>query len=214
MPKRYEIRESANSHVEEPVIAYGSTSQRYSYADYLSWLDDRVREIINGVVRLMPYAATTTHARISLNIAYEFETHIRKRKGKCQVFVAPFDVRLPKNGETADDKIDTVVQPDICVICDLSKIEERGCLGAPDLIVEVQSPSTSMYDLTKKFQAYEEAGVREYWVVFPKTNSIKIFRLQENGKYDKEEVFTLESTIHSKVLEGFELDLKEVFFSD
>jgi len=211
MPKRYEIKESANSHVEEPAIVYGSTSQHYSYADYRTWLDDKVREIINGIVRLMPYAATRTHAKVSSNIFYGLMMHIKKRRGKCEVYHAPFDVRLFKNGETADDKIDTVVQPDICVICDLSKLDERGCLGAPDLVVEIQSPSTAKYDLTDKFLAYETSGVREYWVVFPKTNSIKIFHLQENGKFDKEEVFTLENTIHSKVLEGFELDLKEVF---
>jgi Uma2 family endonuclease len=206
-----EKRLSANSNVEEPAIAYGSTVNRYSYADYLTWLDDKTREIINGIVKLMSPAATTNHARVSLKIAYEFERYIRKRKGKCQVFIAPFDVRLTKNGETEDDKIFTVVQPDICVICDLSKIDIKGCLGAPDLIVEIQSPSTAKYDLTDKFYAYEAAGVKEYWIVSPKEKTIIIFNLQENGAFNAGHTFHFKDTIHSAIFNELKIKSRDVF---
>ena len=170
-----EEKEKKTDVVEEPAAAYGyeyfNEVGHYSYADYLTWIDDKVREIINGVVRLMS-APLRIHAEISSRIVYELETHIRRNRGKCKVYHAPFDVRLPKNKEIADDKICTVVQPDICVVCDLLKLDERGCLGAPDLVVEIQSPSTATYDLTNKFFAYELAGVCEYWIVFPLLFSI------------------------------------------
>jgi Uma2 family endonuclease len=151
------------------------------------------------------------HADLSLKIACELMIHIEKRKGRCKVFHAPFDVCLPKNGETADNKIYTVVQPDICVICDLSKLDERCCLGAPDLVVEIQSPSTARYDLTKKFRIYEESGVREYWVVFPKKVSITVFHLQADGKFDEGTVFKKNDKVTSHVLEGLEIDMKGLF---
>lgn len=211
MSDHTEERLSANSHVEEPAIAYGSTAKRYSYADYLNWLDDKTREIINGIVKLMSPAASTNHAKISLRIAYDIETYIRKRKGKCQVFVAPFDVRLTKNNETEDDKIFTVVQPDICVICDLSKIDKKGCLGAPDLVVEIQSPSTANYDLKDKFYAYESAGVKEYWIVSPKEKTVIIFTLRTNGQFDAGNTYYLKDKLHSTIFEELEIELEEIF---
>jgi len=209
--KKYPEQEEKFSKVEEPFIVYGSTLNRYSYADYLTWLDDKRREIIDGIAKLMQFSVTVKHAELSIEISYKLKRYIEKRRGKCKVFHAPIDVCLPKNGETADDKIYTVVQPDVCVICDLSKLEERCCLGAPDLVVEVQSPSTGRYDLTKKFRAYEEAGVREYWVVFPKKVSITIFHLKEDGRFDEGTVFRMDDKVISHVLEGLEIDMKELF---
>lgn len=209
--KQPEEEEKSSNIVEEPAIAYGYSSRRYSYADYLTWIDDKAREIINGIVKLMSPAPTNTHAQISSNLVYTFESYIRKRKGKCKVRHAPFDVRLPKNGETSNDKIYTIVQPDICVICDLSKLDERGCLGAPDLVVEIQSPSTAVYDLKEKFSAYEMAGVQEYWVVFPGMNGVTIFELQKNGRYDEGTAYQLEGTIHSKILKELNIDIKDIF---
>jgi len=206
-----ERRLSANSHVEEPAITYGSTAKRYSYADYLTWLDDKTREIINGIVKLMSPAASSNHANVSFGIAYEIETYIRKRKGKCKVFVAPFDVRLPKNNETDNDKIYTVLQPDICVICDLSKIDEKGCLGAPDLVVEIQSPSTANYDLKDKFYAYESAGVKEYWIVSPKEKTVIIFTLQKSGQFDNGNIYYLNNKLRSTVFEELEIELEDIF---
>ena len=158
--------------------------KRYTYADYLTWVDDKRRELINGFIHIMSPAPRLGHAKISSNITWYLESVVRKNKGKCEVFSAPFDVRFPKNGEAYDDKIYTVVQPDISVICDLSKLDKFGCCGAPDMIVEILSPSTAKKDMTQKFDLYEEHGVKEYWIVYPEDKAINVFLLQENGKYD------------------------------
>ncbi len=209
--KAYPEKEEERTLLEEPIAAYGYfDTVRYSYADYLTWVDDKLREIMNGVVKLMS-APLRKHAKISSRIAYELESHIRRNKGKCEVYSAPFDVRLPKNGETADNKIYTVVQPDVCVVCDLSKLDRRGCLGAPDLVVEIQSPSTARYDMTEKFSAYESTGVREYWIVFSGDAAITIFRLLENGKFDKGTPYELDATVTSQVLDGLEIKLEDLF---
>ncbi|MDR1762554.1 MAG: Uma2 family endonuclease [Dysgonamonadaceae bacterium] len=184
--------------------------KRYTFADYLTWMDDKMRELLNGFIKMMSPAPTASHQKVNIRLAYEMIRIIKKHKGKCEVFHAPFDVRLPKNGEKDDDKIDTVVQPDLCVICDPSKIDERGCLGAPDLIVEVQSAATAKYDLNDKFNIYEAAGVKEYWVVFPYEKSIVKFVLQADGKYDKGTKFDT-GTIPVGIFEDESIDLKEVF---
>jgi len=186
-------------------------NRRYTYADYLTWLDDKARELINGFIKMMSPAPISAHARVSSNITWYLESVVRKNKGKCQVFYAPFDVRLPKNGETAYDKIDTVVQPDICVICDPSKIDERGCCGAPDMIVEILSPSTAKKDMTEKFTLYEESGVKEYWIVHPKDKAINVFLLQENGKYDEGALYELEGKVPVHIFDNYLIDLDDIF---
>ncbi|GHT29023.1 hypothetical protein FACS189432_07760 [Bacteroidia bacterium] len=168
--------------VEESARVYLSSSRLYTYADYLTWMDYKRRELIHGVVYELFSAPATIHAIVSTNLHFLLSWFVRKRKGKCKVFHAPFDVRLPKNGEVADDKIDTVVEPDICVICDPAKIDDKGCIGAPDLIVEVQSPSTRKRDLNEKLALYEFSGVKEYWTIDPPKKTLTIFLLQENGK--------------------------------
>jgi len=200
--------------VEEPFVMYGTLnldeSKRYTYADYLTWLDDKRRELINGFIHLMS-APSELHARVSSNWNFWVNAFIRKRKGKCRVYYAPFDVRLPLNNETADGKIYNVVQPDICVICDLSKIDEKGCIGAPDLIVEVLSPSTLKKDLNDKFNLYEAAGVREYWVVDPKAQVVNIFLLQPDGKYDLGTIYECNQKAPVRIFDGLEIDLNELF---
>jgi Uma2 family endonuclease len=193
--------------VSEPMATYFSPSKRYTYADYLSWADDKRRELYDGIIHDLFSAPNRIHAGISANLSFIIHWFIKKQKGKCKVYHAPFDVRLPKNGETADDKIYTVVQPDICVICDPAKLDEKGCVGAPDLIVEVQSPSTAKHDLNDKFKLYEEAGVKEYWVIFPGDRSLMVFLLQKNGQFDdgtlygmKKEKFLFLSSKASKLI--------------
>jgi Uma2 family endonuclease len=158
--------------IKEPDGVYITQKQPYNYADYLSWMDNKRRELINGVVFDLLSAPTRWHADISEFINGKLWTYITKRKGKCKIYHAPFDVRFPRNGKTADNDIYTVVQPDICVICDPKKLDDKGCIGALDLIVEVQSPSTAQRDLKEKFELYEGAGVREYWVVFPRDKGL------------------------------------------
>lgn len=190
--------------VKEPFSAYG----HYSYADYLSWQLDETVELIRGKVFKQAAAAPRrVHQEISMilsNKLYEF------LKGKtCKVYVAPFDVRLPVSSRKHED-IDTVVQPDLCVICDPEKLDELGCVGAPDLIVEILSPGNNKKELQLKYEVYEASGVKEYWVVHPDERSLLIYTL-EAGKYRPSQLFTFGDHVESQVLAGFVLDLDEVF---
>ncbi|GHT11839.1 hypothetical protein FACS189426_14320 [Bacteroidia bacterium] len=198
--------------VKEPPTVYGLENPiRYTYADYMSWMDDKRRELIDGVVFDLFGAPTMFHAEASGSIFNRFWNYIKRRKGECKVFHAPFDVRLPRNGETEGDKIYTVVQPDVCVVCDPSKLDKAGCIGAPDLIVEVQSPSTAKKDLNEKFNLYERSGVREYWVVFPNDKAVTVFRLQKDGEYNKGKTYPYESKVPVGIFKGLKIDLKELF---
>jgi Uma2 family endonuclease len=187
------------------------TNKRYTYADYLTWWDDRRRELVGGFIKMMSPAPAVMHQEILLKLSSVLLHLIKKNKGKCRIFIAPFDVRLPKNGETADDKIYTVVQPDICIVCNPEKLDKRGCLGAPDLVVEIQSPSTARYDMTEKFDLYEASGVREYWVVFP-AEAIQVFLLQPNGRYDNGTLYE-EGNVPVHIFDGESIDLKDVFLT-
>ncbi|MCL2289950.1 MAG: Uma2 family endonuclease [Bacteroidetes bacterium] len=212
--QQYEVPEEKPAIVEEPLITYPSLdldlTKRYTYADYLTWIDETRRELIDGFIHLMS-APSTIHAQISFNWVLWAGTFFKKRKGKCKIYYAPFDVRLPKGDVKEDDKIYNVVQPDICVVCDLTKIDDRGCIGAPDLIVEVLSPSTAKLDWNKKFNLYEKAGVREYWIVDPNTKLVHIFLLQPNGEYDLGTIYECNEKAPVHIFEGLEIDLKELF---
>ena len=186
-------------------------NKRYTYADYLTWLDDKRRELIHGFIKMMSPAPRPIHADVSFNISWHLRAILKNNKGKCKIYPAPFDVRLPKKNETADDKIDTVVQPDICVICDLSKIDNRGCCGAPDMIVEILSPSTTKKDVYDKFALYEESGVKEYWIVYPQDKAVNIFLLQEDGKYDAGTLYELEGKAPVHVFNNHLIDLDDIF---
>jgi Uma2 family endonuclease len=212
--KPYESSPVKPAIIEEPFVMFGTLnldeSKRYTYAEYLTWLDDKRRELINGFIHLMS-APNELHARIAYNWGLWSGIFIQKRKRKCRIYHAPFDVRLPLSGETEDGKIYNVVQPDICVICDLSKLDDKGCIGAPDLIVEVLSPSTLKYDWNYKFNLYEAAGVREYWIVDPKGKTVNIFLLQPDGKYDLGSVYDCTQKAPVHIFEGLEIDLMELF---
>jgi Uma2 family endonuclease len=186
-------------------------NRRYTYADYLTWVDGQARELINGFIKIMSPATRLEHARVNSSIFWNLGYLIRRNKGNCEVFTAPFDVRFPKQGETADDKIDTVVQPDICMVCDLSKLDERGCCGAPDMIVEILSPSTTKKGLTEKFTLYEESGVKEYWIVYPLDKVIHVFLLQEDGKYDVGVAYESEGQIPVSIFDNHPIDLADIF---
>ena len=192
--------------------------KRYTYADYLTWMDGKTRELLDGFIRLMSPAPSLTHANISRKILVSFVNYIEKNNGRCHVFTAPFDVRLPKKpDEVVNDKIYTVVQPDICIVCDDSKLDERGCLGAPDMVVEITSLSSQKYDLNEKLNLYEAAGVKEYWVVSPKEKGINVFLLQEDGKFDEGTVYDRGlfylggPDIPVKTLSGLSLNIESIF---
>lgn len=190
--------------VEEPDL-----SLSYTYADYLKWDLPEMVELIRGKVYKMSPAPTSKHQDISTRLVVSIGTFLKNKK--CKVFAAPFDVRLPRKGK-ADEDIVTVVQPDICVICDPSKVDERGCLGAPDWIIEILSKSTSSKDLNEKFEVYEEAGVKEYWVIHPTEQTVLVYTLNNHGKYEgilKPYVRT--DNVQSRTLQGLTIDLSEVF---
>jgi hypothetical protein len=193
-------------------ILYGPQSEkRYSYADYLTWKDHKYREIVDGIAK-PKWTPTVRHTLATFDVAMRMKMHIRANKWKYKLFIAPFDVCLPKNGETANDKIHTVVQPDICIICDPSKIiDDKRCLGAPDLVVESLSIETMRWDVDTKFNAYEEAGVREYWFVYPEGDGLVVFRLQDNGKFDDGTAYEIRGIATSSVLPGLEIDLDDLF---
>lgn len=191
--------------VKEPDL-----SGSYTYADYLTWTWDEMVELIEGKIYKMSPAPGTVHQRISAELTRQFANHLLGKS--CQVFVAPFDVRLPrKNYGSTDQEIITVVQPDLCVICDPKKIDERGCLGAPDLVIEILSPATSKKDLREKFDAYEEAGVKEYWIIHPTEQTMLVFML-ENGKYKGvTKPYVKGDQLSSFVLPQLNIDLNLIF---
>lgn len=184
----------------------------YSYSDYLQWQFEELVELIKGKVFPMS-ASMSRHQRIVGNLYSSFHHYLRRKK--CQVFIAPFDVRLPTydaNGELMPDT-KTVVQPDICVICDPTKIDERGCKGVPDMVIEVLSPSTAKKDLNEKFNLYEEVGVGEYWIVFPEAKTISIYLL-EDEKYTLLGHFghlQQPGPLQVRTLPELEVDLEDVF---
>ena len=184
--------------------------RRYTYADYLTWIDDIGRELIEGFIKMFP-APRRIHAKVSYNISLRLGVFLLKNKGKCEVYSAPFDVRFPINGEKENNKIYTVVQPDICVVCDLSKLDERGCLGAPDMIVEIFSPSTGKRDLHDKFLLYEKHGVKEYWIVYPEAKAVNVFLLNEKAKYDEGKVYEFSDNVPVHVFNDYLISLDDIF---
>ncbi len=187
-------------------------SKRYTYADYLTWQFDEMVELIRGKIYKMSPAPKESHQNISGEFFYQIKHFLKKKK--CKIYHAPFDVVLPLPlKKQTPDKIDTVVQPDISVICDLSKITEKGCTGAPDWIIEILSKGTINKDLNEKFEIYQHAGVKEYWIVHPTDQTVLVYHLDENGKYQlqRQKPFLSGEKVSVGVFENFEIDLKEVF---
>lgn len=200
----YNVNDESYSKVEEP-----DPSLRYTYADYLKWKFEEQLELIRGKIFKMSPAPAPVHQKISLAIGGIF--YRKLRKSKCQAFSAPFDVRLPVGNKKKDNEITTVVQPDFCVICDESKIDSRGCIGAPDLIVEILSPGNSAKDVKLKYDVYEKAGVKEYWIVYPTEETIAVLVLSEKNIYNGAILYAGNDTIQSGVVPGLSVKVKEIF---
>lgn len=173
--------------------------QHHTYADYLSWPGDVRYELIDGEAYLMaPPAPTISHQTVAGEIYFQLRLALDGKH--CVPLIAPVDVRLPKANE-ADDVIDTVVQPDVLVVCDPAKISERGVRGAPDWVVEVLSPGTASHDQINKRRTYERAGIAEYWLVHPTDRVLTVYRL-ENGAYGKPDMQELAGETAISVLPG------------
>ena len=151
-------------------------SRQYTYADYVTWRFAERVELLRGWVARMSPAPNLAHQQVSGRMSGLLYNALRS--SKCNWFAAPFDVRLPRTtgGET-------VVQPDLCIVCDESKLTEQGCTGAPDWVAEIVSPGNSKKELDQKFALYEEAGVREYWIVHPLDRSVLRYVLNDEGTF-------------------------------
>jgi Uma2 family endonuclease len=186
--------------------AYALNEERkFTYADYKAWeLKPRERfELIYGEVFAMS-APNLTHQRILMMLASEFYAFL---KGKtCQVIPAPFDVRLFYEEDESDD---TVVQPDLVVVCDPKKLGEEGCRGAPDLLVETLSPSNTAIEMGRKLNLYREAQVQEYWIVDPKNKYINVYRMKDGDYYLRN--YHSQDLLRPVILSGPEISLSAVF---
>ena len=185
-------------------------NKRYSYADYLAWNDDSRWELIEGQAVCMSPAPGRHHQRISKLLGRQIDLYLSDKS--CEMYYAPFDVRfLETKDDVADDSIDTVVQPDIVVVCDPEKLDDRGCKGAPDLIIEILSPATARMDMTVKFELYQHFGVKEYWIVHPQDQTVLAFKLLESGLYGVPDRYCAEDTIRVPLLGELNVDLTRVF---
>ena len=185
----------------------------YTYSDYRIWPDEERWELIHGVAWDMSAAPNRYHQGLTMELARQIANYLEGKP--CRVYIAPFDVLLPGFGETEEDDITNVVQPDISVICERNKLTAKGCTGAPDFIIEILSPSTSKKDHFDKLNLYEEFGVQEYWIVDPGNRYVQVYRLSENGKYPKApEVFEREGLVASSVVSGLEIDIGKVFSAE
>lgn len=189
--------------IKEPIGSYSG----YTYADYLKFSFDEMVELIRGKIFKMTPAPSASHQRVSRELLVQIADFLKGKK--CEVFTAPFDVILPVEGKSFEAS-DRVVQPDICVICYPSKIKEQGCFGAPDWIIEILSPHTAKKDLQDKFSLYEESGVREYWIVEPRNQTVEVFLLKE-GRYDRIQTYIGDDEVASNTLLALQVKLDLVF---
>ncbi len=180
--------------------------QRFSYVDYLTWNESERWEILDGVP-YMQASPSRRHQEISLLLLMKFANYLEDKP--CKVYHAPFCVRLDESKN--DSEINNVVEPDITIVCDASKLDEKGCKGSPDMIIEIISPSSGKLDKIKKFNKYEKAGVKEYWIVEPELNVLSIFRLAPNGRYGRPEMYSDEDTARASIFPDLEIDLKRIF---
>lgn len=181
----------------------------YSYADYLLWQFKERVELIKGKIFKMGAVSNTKHQKVSLKLTIHLDKKLRKKP--CSMFAAPFDVRLINYKKSSEDnKVQTVVQPDLCVICDEQKLDEKGCIGAPDLVIEILSPGNTEKEMNIKFDLYQENGVREYWMVDTTDKAIFTYVL-ENGKFIGLKPFTVDMQMQSFIFPELKFKVKELF---
>ena len=181
--------------------------QYYTYADLLSWGEDTRYELYNG----QPIALASPsqiHQEISMELSTQLHSYLRGKK--CKVYTAPFDVRLFEKAGESPENVDTVVQPDIMVVCDPSKVDRHGVHGAPDLIIEILSDSTRRIDRLTKFNLYQRAGVREYWIADPSAQVVLVHTL-EDGSYHSPVAYNGMASVPVGILGDYSIDLTTVF---
>lgn len=185
-----------------------ATKDIYTYGDYAKWPDEERWELIDGVPYNMSPAPSRIHQKFLGELFKQIAVYLT---GKTyEVYIAPFDVRLPK-GDESDEQIDTVVQPDLVIVCDREKLDERGCKGAPDLAVEVLSPGTAGKDMKIKLALYERVGVKEYWLVDPSNKTVQVYQLEAAGRYGRPGIYTDTDQVKVGLFPDLEIDLSSVF---
>ncbi|TDQ11169.1 Uma2 family endonuclease [Pedobacter metabolipauper] len=199
---RYQVKETVLHSLNEI-----DASKSYSYAAYLSWQFEERVELIRGKIYEM-CAPTMDHQDVAGNLFVKLSVFLEQKQ--CKAYIAPCDVRFP-TGSTKDKDIYTVLQPDLFVLCDKTKREPLGCIGAPDLVAEVLSRGSSSKDRKLKFDIYQEFGVREYWVINPFKRTLVKYVLQKDGLYDAGTELLADGLLTSSVLPGFMVSLREVF---
>lgn len=184
-------------------------NKKYSYADYLSWLFQEKLELFRGTISKMSPAPSRYHQQVSVQLTLLLGNSFKN--SNRNLYVAPFDVRLlDKKKSTLDSEIFTVVQPDLCIICDENKLDDKGCIGSPDLIIEILSPGNSKKEMKYKFDLYQEAGVLEYWIVNPENKSVFVYILKDE-KYIGMHPLIEEDPIESPLFPNLNFKLEEVF---
>ena len=182
-------------------------NKKYTYADYLTWPENERWEIIDGVP-YMQAAPTWQHQALSRELLTQFSNYLKDKP--CQVFASPFDLRLPETNEQ-DEETTFVVQPDIVVVCNQEGLKGTGYYGTPSLVIEISSPSTARSDKVWKFNRYEKAGIKEYWIVEPDGKFISVFTLMPNNRFGRPETYTETDTVKISVFPDLTVDLKPVF---
>jgi Uma2 family endonuclease len=179
----------------------------HTYSDYLTWSREYGDELVNGTAYVRePPSSTRSHQEIAFELGRQIADALEGKS--CRVYLAPFDVRLPKSTEE-DDLVDTVVQPDVLIVCDLKKLDARGVRGAPDWVAEVLSPSTARHDQTVKLSAYQRAGVREVWLIDPDARRVTLYRL-EAGYFGPQTALELEGRTQLTAVPGVTIDWTRV----
>lgn len=189
-------------------MALPAKKEHYTFADVLGWEENVRAEIINGEVFLMA-PPVRIHQEIIAELTRQLGNYLMGKR--CRVYPAPFGVRLFEKDEDAPKDVDTMVEPDISVICDRSKLDKHGCKGAPDLIIEILSPSTRRHDRLTKYNLYQQAGVREYWIVEPENQSVQVFLQDGSGLLKIHEDYGREDIAKVNVLDGCFIELSKVF---
>jgi Uma2 family endonuclease len=192
-------------------LAQLDLTQTYSYADYLTWAFDDALELINGKIMLMSPAPNVNHQRLEGKLFLKIGNYLESKK--CEAFLAPFDVRLydRKKSILANQDIHTVVQPDICVICKPELLDQQGCNGAPDWIIEILSKGNSKREMKTKYALYQESGVTEYWLVYPEQHAIHQFVLDDNDQYQFKQMVTDEDVIIPHLFPDLAINVTDIF---
>lgn len=190
------------------IVSETSPKHRYTYGDYLNWDDAQRYELIDGSIYVMPPAPGRRHQQVAGEFHRQLANYLLEKE--CVVYIAPFDVRLPER-EKRDEDIATVIQPDLVIVCDDNKLDERGCKGAPDLVIEIISPGSAGRDRKTKRELYEKHGVLEYWIVDEHQSTVDVYLLNVQKQYGKPEIYTAQERLPVSIFSDFAIDLTMVF---